>query len=62
MILPVDADMNRGNQNGSLAVNVRDKFLDLRARNTKLLQYVREVCVCNVTKDWEKAPEVIVDL
>ena len=37
MLLAVDADMNRGNQNGPLAVNVRNKILDLRTWNTKLL-------------------------
>ena len=62
MILPIDADMNRGNQNGPLTVNVRDESLDLRARNSKLLQDVREICICNVAQDWEKAPEIIVDL
>ncbi len=62
MILAIDADTNRGNQNGPFAVNVRDKILDLLARNAKLLQYIGKVRVCNVAKDWEKAQEVIVDL
>ncbi len=62
MIIAIDADMNRGNQNGPFAVNVRDEILDLRARNAKLLKYVGKVRVCNVAKYWKKAPEIIVDL
>ena len=61
MILAIDADMDRGNENRPLTVNFRDKILDLRIRYARLLQYVGKVRVGHVAKDREKAPKIVVD-
>ncbi len=61
-VLSLDADMDGGNEDRALAVDVRDEIFDLWTRNAELLQHIGEVGVGHVAQDGEEALEVVIDL